>query len=118
VLVVEDDRSARRAIVRILQRQGFILSEADSVKQAMFKLADPPNWILLDLMLPDGSGTEVLRKVGEEGLPSQVCVITGCAAPDVRQLMEMGARDVLMKPVNVDRLLALLCEPPVEALSE
>jgi response regulator of citrate/malate metabolism len=65
-------------------------------------------------MLPDGWGTDVLRRIAEESLAIQVCVITGCAAPDVRQLLEMGAREVLMKPVNVDRLLSLLREPSVE----
>ena len=69
-------------------------------------------------MLPDGWGTEVLRKVSEESLAIGVCVITGCAAPDVRQLLEMGAREVLMKPVDVDRLLSLLREPSVEYVSD
>ena len=118
VLVVEDDRSARRAIVRILQRQGFILSEAATVKEAMARLAERPTWILLDLMLPDGWGTDILRKVSEESLPIQVCVLTGCAAPDVRQLLEMGAREVIMKPVDVEKLISLLREPSVEFISE
>jgi response regulator of citrate/malate metabolism len=69
-------------------------------------------------MLPDGWGTEILRKISEESLATQVCVITGCAAPDVRQLLDMGAREVLMKPVDVNRLLALLREPSVEFVPE
>src|SRR4051794_9998827 len=62
VLVVEDDSTARRAITLILKRQGFVASEAGSVAEALRKLeARRPEWILLDLMLPDGYGTEILR---------------------------------------------------------
>src|SRR5258706_5393709 len=52
VLIVEDDRSARTAIARLLARQGFAVSEAGTVAQAVTALSDAPHWILLDLMLP------------------------------------------------------------------
>jgi response regulator of citrate/malate metabolism len=68
--------------------------------------------------LPDGWGAEVLRKISEESLPVQTCVITGCAAPDIRQLLELGAREVLMKPVDVNRLLSLLRQPYAEFVAE
>src|SRR5687768_15749687 len=78
VLIVEDDRTARRAIALILQRQGFAVSEAATVAEAMACLAArTPAWMLLDLMLPDGCGSEVLRKVRKNRLPTKTCIITG-----------------------------------------
>src|SRR5690349_16757632 len=54
VLIVEDDKVARTAISRLLKRLGFAVSEAATVAEALAALSDPPAWILLDLMLPDG----------------------------------------------------------------
>src|SRR5688572_4229205 len=67
VLVVEDDRTARRAIASILRLQGFAVSEAGTLADAMRESsAGLPAWILLDLMLPDGNGTELLRRLRRE----------------------------------------------------
>src|SRR4051812_47110870 len=63
VLIVEDDRAARTAIARLLKRLDFAVSEAATVAEAIEALAHPPTWILLDLMLPDGCGINVLRQV-------------------------------------------------------
>src|SRR5688500_11094846 len=78
VLIVEDDRAARTAIARLLTRQGFAVSEAATVADALAALpAARPDWVLLDLMLPDGSGVEVIRRVRADRLPSRVCLVTG-----------------------------------------
>src|SRR5262245_47560309 len=64
VLIVEDDWAARKAITLILKKRGFAVSEAGSVADAFRGLGPPqhhpPEWVLLDLMLPDGSGIDVL----------------------------------------------------------
>jgi DNA-binding response OmpR family regulator len=113
VLVVEDDLTARRAICLILKKQGFAASEAATVAEALRKLADRrPEWVLLDLMLPDGYGTEVLRAMraaAEDGETTpRVCVITGCGTGLVTEARLLGAEQVLTKPLDVDRLLELL----------
>src|SRR5437870_3808469 len=82
VLIVEDDRAARRAIAVILASQGFAVSEAGTVAQALRALAEasaPPQWVLLDLMLPDGCGIEVIRALRQNGIGSKVCIVTGCS---------------------------------------
>jgi DNA-binding response OmpR family regulator len=117
VLVVEDDHTARRAITLILRKQGFAASEAGTVAEALRKLTEcRPEWILLDLMLPDGYGTDVLRAVravadasaDRPGSPPRVCVITGCGLDLVTEARLLGAEQVLTKPVDVDRLIELL----------
>src|SRR4051794_34133490 len=64
VLVVEDDRTARRALAALLRRQGFAVSEAGTVGDAVRALAGRPDWVLLDVMLPDGCGLDVFRRAG------------------------------------------------------
>src|SRR5687767_3972647 len=108
VLVVEDDPTARTAVSRILRSQGFTVSEAGTIAQAMAALAQGPDWVLLDLMLPDGCGTQVLREARSEGKADRVCVVTGCAPPKVQEAQDLGAGCVLTKPLDVGRLLAFL----------
>src|SRR3954471_20453034 len=57
VLVVEDDRTARRAIACILKQQGFAVCEAATLADAVREAEGAAHeWVLLDLMLPDGNG--------------------------------------------------------------
>jgi DNA-binding response OmpR family regulator len=121
VLVVEDDRTARRAIASILKRQGFAVSEAGTLAEATRALRDPallapsddgPAWILLDLMLPDGNGADLLRRMRRD--PSadaghcKVCVITGCGAAAVNEVRALSPDHIFTKPLNVEGLLAVM----------
>ena len=109
VLVVEDDRGARRAIGSILRMQGFAVSEAGTLAEAHESLPESPGWILLDLMLPDGSGTDLLRTVRSGRPPHRVCVISGCGPAALYEARRLGADHVFTKPLDVRRLLDLLC---------
>jgi DNA-binding response OmpR family regulator len=76
------------------------------------RLADPPHaheWILLDLMLPDGNGVDLLRAV-RQGLipPAKVCVITGCGSTMLREVESLHPEQIFAKPLNVDRLLSVM----------
>ena len=86
------------------------MSEASTVAGAMAGLASRPSWILLDLMLPDGCGSDVLRKVRAERLDIKVCVVTGCGPALLDEVRTLGAEEVLTKPLNVDLLLATLAK--------
>jgi DNA-binding response OmpR family regulator len=110
VLVVEDDQTARRAITLILKKLAFATSEAGTVDEALRKLdARRPEWVLLDLMLPDGYGTDVLRAIRSSGdPPPRVCVITGCGPDFVTEARLLGAEQVLTKPLDVERLIDVL----------
>lgn len=75
--------------------------------------AEPFDHILLDLMLPDGSGTAVLQYVRSRGLPTRVVVCT--AVGDDRWLDEVRALNpaaVLRKPLELDQLMAAVRNPP------
>jgi DNA-binding response OmpR family regulator len=108
VLVVEDDLAARRALKLILKSHGFGVSEAGTVGDAIGALAQRPDWVLLDLMLPDGCGTEVLHRVRRDQSACRVCVITGCGPEKLAQVRALGPELLLKKPVDVQQLLAAL----------
>ena len=63
VLVVDDDPSIRRMIMAALRREGYSFSEAANGKEALETMRrDPPDIVILDLMMPIVSGWEVLRE--------------------------------------------------------
>jgi two-component system response regulator PilR (NtrC family) len=88
---------------------GFAVSEAGTVAEALRALNDKPAWMLLDLMLPDGSGIDVLRKLQSASSPTRVCVITGCGPEMIDQANQAGAEQTFVKPLDINRLMMLLC---------
>jgi DNA-binding response OmpR family regulator len=108
---VEDDRTARRAIACILKQQGFAVCEAATLADAVREASDGAGfeWVLLDLMLPDGNGAELLRRVRSGTLPeTKVCVITGCASSILGEVRRLEPEHVFTKPLDVDALMATL----------
>jgi DNA-binding NtrC family response regulator len=108
-LIVDDDLSFRMGVAELVQREGFEVSTADNLAEARAQLAlGAPDVVIVDLMLPDGSGTDLL-----EGLPpdtrTEVIVITGHASVDsVIGALRTGVLDYLTKPVDMPRLKAVL----------
>jgi len=86
------------------------VSETDTVAGALRGLERHPDWVLLDLMLPDGCGTEVLRRAGSAGAGCKFCVITGCGKEKLDEARALGPRFIFKKPVDVERLLAAMKE--------
>jgi DNA-binding response OmpR family regulator len=82
-LLVEDDPDTCEALTRILRRRGYEVDCATSIRQALTKLDALPESIVLDLMLPDGSGIELLRHVRESGLPVRIAIATGAGDTDL-----------------------------------
>ena len=67
-----------------------------------------PDWILLDLMLPDGSGTDIIRHVRMRKLATRVCIITGCDSETVSDARTQGAEHAFTKPLDVERLMTVM----------
>jgi DNA-binding response OmpR family regulator len=85
------------------------VAETGTVAGAMHDLDHPPDWILLDLMLPDGNGTDVIRQVRSRRLPTRVCIITGCDAEMLHEARTQGAEHAFTKPLDVERLMRVMC---------
>lgn len=107
VLIVEDDLATLYALQRLFRAQGWLVRSSRTVGDAIAELEAPPTWIVLDLMLPDGSGEEVLRHVRESRLSTRVAVVSGL--PEVANLPGLKPLnpDVTMaKPIHFEDLLA------------
>jgi DNA-binding response OmpR family regulator len=107
VLVVEDDAGTRRAMKMLLNYYNYDVVMAGTVAEAMAEVQEQPDFILLDLMLPDGDGAAVLKRVRDENLHSRVTVVTGTNDPDrLRQIQNLHPEMLLHKPVDFNQILA------------
>jgi len=101
VLIVEDDPPARIATHFLCLRLGFETASAATLAEAVPLLAPPPDVMLLDLMLPDGNGLELLRRVREWGMNTRVVVATGAYDWQLlEQVKALRPHFVLLKPLN------------------
>lgn len=104
VLVVDDDPDIRACVAAILEEEGYEIIEASDGREALARLDDRPDLILLDLMMPvlDGQGFLRERPAGYANIP--VVVFTASSAHPVDL---PGVRTVLHKPSGLDRILAV-----------
>jgi CheY-like chemotaxis protein len=114
VMVVDDDRVDRLALMRALQQTEFdvTVEEADGVLAAIDLLAaEAFDCVLLDYNLPDGDGLTFLRGLRGAGISATVIMITG--QPDstvAAELMEAGAADYIPKALFTPGLLSQTLE--------
>jgi DNA-binding NtrC family response regulator len=108
ILVVDDDAGLRSTFEEVLAELGIDTDHAQSVAQARERLAEgAPDALLVDLMLPDGSGLDLLDAV--DPTATRVIVVTG--HPDVDaavRALRARVHDFLLKPVDLQRLRALV----------
>lgn len=106
ILIIEDEVVIRRALAKLLKREGYDISEASSVTQSeeLFSL-DAFGLIIADLRLPGGLGTEVIEKCA--GTP--VLIMTSYASINSAvESMKAGAADYIAKPFNHDEMLIVV----------
>ena len=109
VLVVDDEPQILRALRTSLHGAGYDVATAETAEQALTALAvDPPDAVILDLVLPDGRGTDVARELRTwSRIPVIVLSVVGDEAEKVAAL-DAGADDYVTKPFGIDELLARL----------
>lgn len=111
LLLVEDDPHVGEMMTKILEHRGWEVAYAETLADADRHLAIPPDWILLDLMLPDGGGETLLERVKRERIPTKVAVITGIGeGPRLDRVRAMGPDAVLLKPIDFEALYGTLGE--------
>src|SRR5689334_21384197 len=108
-LVVDDDLSFMMGVAELVQREGFETTTANSLEEARARLKeDPPDVVLVDLMLPDGRGIDLLSAQAP-GTRTEFIIISGHAIVDsVIEALRCGVLDYLTKPVDIPRLKAVL----------
>jgi two-component system, OmpR family, KDP operon response regulator KdpE len=109
ILVVDDEPQIVRALKVILRNAGYSTDQAESKEQALDAVSvRPPDAMVLDLVLPDGSGVDVCTEVRRwSSLPIVVLSAVGDEREKVRAL-DAGADDYITKPFGTDELLARL----------
>jgi two-component system, OmpR family, KDP operon response regulator KdpE len=109
ILVVDDEQQILRALRTSLRGAGYDVETAETAEGALAAAAmRPPEAVILDLVLPDGSGIDVCRELRKW---STVPVILLSAIGEEREkvaALDAGADDYVQKPVGIDELLARL----------
>ena len=108
VLIVDDEVEFAEALAERLELRGFQLETVDCGRDGLAALSTGalPDVILLDLKMPDMSGSEVLVEVKEKYPSIEVIMLTGHGAVSGGiDSMEQGAFDFIMKPVDLDELM-------------
>jgi two-component system KDP operon response regulator KdpE len=109
VLVVDDEPQILRALRTSFRAAGYEVETAETAEQALAVLATkPPDAVVLDLVLPDGKGTDVCREFRTwSSAPVLVLSVVGDEAEKVAAL-DAGADDYITKPFGIEELLARL----------
>jgi two-component system KDP operon response regulator KdpE len=109
ILVVDDEPQILRALRTNLHGAGYDVVAAETAESALAEAAmRPPDAVILDLLLPDGSGTDVCRELRRW---SAVPIIVLSAVGDEKEkvaALDAGADDYVTKPFGIDELLARL----------
>lgn len=108
VLIVEDDVSIRTGLELNLRAEGYrVFSASDAASGLRLARKWTPDLMVLDVMLPDGSGLDVLRQLRREGQQLRVLILSamGLESDKVRGL-RLGADDYMTKPFGLEELLA------------
>ena len=109
VLVVEDEVQVRRFLRAALGSHGYRVLEADTVREAeQLATSHVPDVYLLDLVLPDGDGIDLARRLREWTKAPIIVVSARGREEDKVNALDAGADDYLTKPFGVNELLARL----------
>lgn len=108
ILVIEDERSLQELIARALLKEHYVVEVASTYGEAWEKLSlFSYDCILLDIMLPDGNGLDLLKAFREEGKALTVIILSARNSLEDKIIgLEEGADDYLPKPFHTAELLA------------
>jgi len=108
-LLIEDERQIRRFVRMALEAEGWVVAEAETLKQGLIDAGTrKPDIVILDLGLPDGDGIEFIRDF--RGWSSVPVIVLSARSGELDKIeaLDAGADDYLTKPFGVGELLARL----------
>ncbi len=114
VLVVDDDEDIRNIVAEILRDEGYLVDEAENGRDAMDRIGEmheEPCLVLLDMMMPEMNGVEVLAALSRQHRLAAMPVVVLSAQALVHA---QGARRILRKPLSREALLTVVrefCDP-------
>ena len=118
LIIIDDDNPFRERLSRAMEKKGFVVTQAESVKKAI-KLVrlKKPAFVVVDLRLNDGNGLEVVKEIHNLDIKSRIIMLTGYGnIPTAVAAIKQGAIDYLAKPADADDVeKALLADPNSKA---
>ena len=109
MLIVEDELTSGSALRSILTRKGCDVAMALTLADGMRLLSDNVDFVILDLMLPDGTGTALLRRARDEFPGLKVAVTTAVSdAAELRNVAALQPHRLLRKPIQLVDLLGAM----------
>ena len=110
ILIVEDERTALRALKLILEDEGYEVLEAANGEDGLrLALSEEPDLVLLDIRLPDMDGITVLQRLRAGYSGAAVIIMTAeSSSANAIRATQFGAFDYLSKPINDEHLLLLV----------
>ena len=119
LLIVDDDNLFRDRLARAMEKKGFQVIQAESVKKGISQAQNTsPAFAVVDLRLGDGSGLEVIKEIRKFKKDSRVVMLTGYGnIPTAVAAVKAGAIDYIPKPADADDVEnALLASPELKAI--
>ena len=110
LLIVDDDDPLRGRLARAMEKKGFKVNEAKSVKEGInIAKNTPPNFAVVDLRLEDGNGLDVIKELTKSRKDARIVMLTGYGnLPTAVAAVKAGAIDYMAKPVDADDVEAAL----------
>ena len=110
ILIVEDDQDLREITTRSLEKERYVVSQAPDYRTALLKIEDYDyDCILLDIMLPDGNGLDLLKELQALGKRTNVIILSAKDSIEDKVVgLDLGADDYLPKPFHLAELHARL----------
>jgi DNA-binding response OmpR family regulator len=106
ILLVEDDPDSASMFTQLLRLHGYRVSTASTVEQALeIARTNDCDVLISDIRLPDGSGLDLVRRLGAQRSITAIALTGFGRAEDVRQSRAAGFRAHLVKPVSMPVLL-------------
>ncbi len=118
LLIVDDDNPFRDRLARAMEKKGFVVTQAESVKKGIDSVnITKPAFAVVDLRLSDGNGLEVVKEIQKSNTESRIIMLTGYGnIPTAVAAIKHGAIDYLSKPADADDVeKALLADPKAKA---
>ncbi|RDY23226.1 DNA-binding response regulator [Romboutsia maritimum] len=107
ILLVEDDRPLALGFIYTLQKEGFNILHATNLRQAREYIDENIDLILLDVMLPDGTGYEFCEETRNKGFEMPIIFTTACdEESNIVMGLDIGADDYITKPVRLKELIS------------
>jgi len=106
ILIIDDDPGIRTLMLRFFEERQWSAVEAESGQRGMALAASlSPDIVLLDMVLPDGDGIEVMKQLKARGCTASVVIMTGWGSiGNAVEAVKLGAEQYLSKPINLDDL--------------